>query len=419
MGRSVSIWTKIGSSAGKVKSPLPERSAIKVVNLQVIPGLNVAGLAGKFNERVILTEVRKNLARESDGLRYNISRPSAGNVPGALLQIDYSKPGAIPFLVIGDLHGNEKNLNRILKLYGAQIDRGEIGLLFLGDALHPETGDVLDMASSLRVLKSIIALKQHYPDRVHYLLGNHDLIYTSEQLLAKVMDYTAAFPLANSAALAKMINSDPQVEKNEINKPMMILKGENNYQAFEFIRYLISEMRTQRVVEEQIRETLKLYQAFFDGCPLALAWEGDKGTGLAAHVPVIRDGVTREELVNARANPPLQRQLLWNRYKDDNEHTAFREKDIKSTAVRVGIMAPNKEVNLVGGHTPDRLKGKSIYEVGDRGLILPKYPANVRSLIVHSSMEDPNSLLLEADGTLTEIKEVRPPAGRGNLAAAF
>jgi hypothetical protein len=95
--------------------------------------------------------------------------------PGGLIRIETGERT----VVVGDLHGRYDNLELILKDKGNLRDvlSGKAHLVFTGDAVHPRSALLnSDKAyeDSLCVMLLIMALKASNPQRVHYLLGNHD-----------------------------------------------------------------------------------------------------------------------------------------------------------------------------------------------------------------------------------------------------
>jgi hypothetical protein len=75
-------------------------------------------------------------------------------------------------MVTGDLHGNFANFDRIVAL--ADLDSHRERHLILQEVVHAlETRRGRDL--SFLALEQQAALKAQYPDRVHVLLGNHEL----------------------------------------------------------------------------------------------------------------------------------------------------------------------------------------------------------------------------------------------------
>lgn len=77
-------------------------------------------------------------------------------------------------MITGDIHGNRRNFNAIRKL--ADLDHHPRRHLILqevchGGATYPSNGGCM----SHLVLEEVAKLKVQYPDRVHFILGNHEL----------------------------------------------------------------------------------------------------------------------------------------------------------------------------------------------------------------------------------------------------
>ena len=105
--------------------------------------------------------------------------------------------------IIGDLHGNEKNIERILEEDGLEekLEHNRAILVIAGDMLcpaelaftghdgvpYPATQKPLslteksagfeDMEASLKVLERVLTLKSRFPAGVYYIIGNHDNPY--------------------------------------------------------------------------------------------------------------------------------------------------------------------------------------------------------------------------------------------------
>jgi hypothetical protein len=100
---------------------------------------------------------------------------------GRLIAID-----AAEVFATGDLHGNLDNLKRILQR--ADLARKPRRHLLLQEFIHgphryPGGGD-----KSHQALDVLAALKCQFPDRVHFLLGNHELSQWTDRRIAKADD---------------------------------------------------------------------------------------------------------------------------------------------------------------------------------------------------------------------------------------
>jgi len=77
--------------------------------------------------------------------------------------------------VVGDLHGHVDVLVRVLKL--CALDSNPRRHLIVQELAHDTrvNADEGDIDRSHRLIDLVCALKCQYPDRVHYLMGNHEL----------------------------------------------------------------------------------------------------------------------------------------------------------------------------------------------------------------------------------------------------
>lgn len=90
---------------------------------------------------------------------------------GSVIQL--GPEDAADVLVIGDLHGNRMNFNKVLKF--ADLDEHPKRHLVLQEVVHggPAYEGGGDMSHML--LEDVAKLKAKYPSRVHFLLSNHEL----------------------------------------------------------------------------------------------------------------------------------------------------------------------------------------------------------------------------------------------------
>ena len=93
-------------------------------------------------------------------------------------------PGAVEIMVVGDLHGNLPAFKKALAL--AALDRNPRRHLVLQELVHgklmypDEKGD-----RSHQLVDVVAALKCQYPDRVHVILGNHELSELTGRIIGK------------------------------------------------------------------------------------------------------------------------------------------------------------------------------------------------------------------------------------------
>jgi hypothetical protein len=96
-------------------------------------------------------------------------------------------PDATEVLAAGDLHGQIEHFRRLLRMadLGRQPRRHLVlQELIHGPFLYPSGGD-----KSHQLLDLLAALKCQYPDRVHLLLGNHELAQSLDRLIGKGDDF--------------------------------------------------------------------------------------------------------------------------------------------------------------------------------------------------------------------------------------
>ncbi len=95
-----------------------------------------------------------------------------------------SPVGADEIMVVGDLHGNIPAFKQVLKL--AALDRNPRRHLVLQELVHGKSEYPDDKGDrSHQLLDIVAALKCQYPDRVHLILGNHELSELTGRIIAK------------------------------------------------------------------------------------------------------------------------------------------------------------------------------------------------------------------------------------------
>ncbi|HEU5115485.1 MAG TPA: metallophosphoesterase [Isosphaeraceae bacterium] len=100
---------------------------------------------------------------------------------GSVIRLDSAKD----VLVVGDLHGHVHVCAQVIKL--AALDRHPGRHLVLQELVHdsridPDEGQV---DRSHRLVDLVCALKCQYPDRVHVILGNHELSELTGRSISK------------------------------------------------------------------------------------------------------------------------------------------------------------------------------------------------------------------------------------------
>ncbi|MBX6314731.1 MAG: serine/threonine protein phosphatase [Isosphaeraceae bacterium] len=100
---------------------------------------------------------------------------------GAVVSLD----SAADVLVVGDLHGHIHTFAQVLKL--AALDKNPRRHLVLQELVHDPRTDVDSEKGDLshRLVDLVCALKVQYPDRVHLILGNHELSELTDRSILK------------------------------------------------------------------------------------------------------------------------------------------------------------------------------------------------------------------------------------------
>ncbi|MGD9789650.1 MAG: metallophosphoesterase [Phycisphaerales bacterium] len=116
------------------------------------------------------------------GARANRTAPGR---KGSIDQIE--SPGTL--IATGDLHDNPMHMERLLQVSGlaegAEAPRHAAPVhLVLHEIIHPDRL-INGMDFSYRVLARVAALKTEHPDRVHMLLGNHELAQMMNTAIVK------------------------------------------------------------------------------------------------------------------------------------------------------------------------------------------------------------------------------------------
>lgn len=86
-------------------------------------------------------------------------------------------------LVAGDLHGNQTNLRKLLKL--AALDQHPRRHLVLQEFVHGSGRYPNGGCTSHQLLDAVAALKCQFPHRVHLLPGNHEMAEWTGRVIAK------------------------------------------------------------------------------------------------------------------------------------------------------------------------------------------------------------------------------------------
>jgi hypothetical protein len=224
------------------------------------------------------------------------NRPKDMNAkPGGLVNI----PESLSPLIVGDLHGAVNNLKAIVKHNNnlQNLKNNKSMLIIVGDALHnDQTGQMLEMQSSLDSLEYLLQLICDFPNNVIYIRGNHDTF-------------------------------DDRLRKNGIS------------QGLEFKKLLLSKTS---------QECVDSVENFFNALPMFIIGKGY----VVTHAGPIRRGATKDEIINVSFDLNKYTQLMWNRineYRGNASLKEYGEDDIRASIERLGLPP---ETYFIVGHNP-------------------------------------------------------------------
>ncbi len=87
------------------------------------------------------------------------------------------------FMVTGDLHGNIDNYERIVEI--ADLGRNPARHVLFQEMIHGGPTTTEGGCKSFKMLEQLAVLKADYPDRVHIILGNHELAEVTDLVIEK------------------------------------------------------------------------------------------------------------------------------------------------------------------------------------------------------------------------------------------
>lgn len=261
------------------------------------------------------------------------------NRPGGLVDISETE---IPSIIIGDLHGSFENLDAIMADQDnkEKIKNKKVMLIIVGDGFHnDQTGEMLEMETSLKVLERLIMLICELKDHIIYLRGNHD-------------------------------SFDERLAKSGIR------------QGAEFKRYLLDQRGSEYV--EAIDE-------FFDCLPFFITAQGFAVT----HAGPIRRGASREELINIEDNPDYKRQLMWNRVHEFRGNPSLKEYDGTDILAMLKKLHMPEDSYFIVGHNP-------LWQTGNKTGIWQDVTGIKNHIIIISNRQTNGPYLLIEDGKVVE-----------------
>jgi hypothetical protein len=186
---------------------------------------------------------------------------------GALIEL----PAQGDVLVAGDLHGNRENYQRIVEM--AALSRQRQRHLVIHEIIHglTRTADGCDL--SYQVMEMAARLKTFFPDRVHILMGNHDL-GDILQLDIRKLGESALHGMLRALAVAY------DLRKDDVHKAYHEFLGSLpiavRTQTGIFITHSVPEPRYHALYDETVfRQPLKEEDLRRDGFVYPLLWGRD------------------------------------------------------------------------------------------------------------------------------------------------
>jgi diadenosine tetraphosphatase ApaH/serine/threonine PP2A family protein phosphatase len=98
--------------------------------------------------------------------------------------VEISRESGDDVMLTGDLHGHRRNFNLIRRIAALEaFSRRHLVIQEVchGGPTYPQNGGCM----SHTILEDVARLKVHYPDRVHFLLGNHELAELTDYPIQK------------------------------------------------------------------------------------------------------------------------------------------------------------------------------------------------------------------------------------------
>ena len=88
-------------------------------------------------------------------------------------------PAADNVIIAGDLHGHRRNFERILTYADLRNNRSKH--FVLQEIIHGGPQDPEGGCLSYRLLFDVVRYKLDFPDRVHIIMGNHDIAFINNK----------------------------------------------------------------------------------------------------------------------------------------------------------------------------------------------------------------------------------------------
>ncbi len=247
----------------------------------------------------LLRNINTVLSREA----YRVKNDSG--MPGGLLE----PPSDLTPIIVGDLHAQVDNLLKIISenRFLDGMESGTACLIILGDAVHSEIeGEMDKMDSSILMMDLILRLKQHFPENLFYLRGNHDTF---------------------SSSLSKHT----------------VLQGV-------LMRRRLCQLRGLDYVEEMER--------FYNLLPSVVL----SRSFIACHAGPSRRKVSRNKLINLHNYPKISKDLTDSRLKRPHYLAGYSKSNVRHFRKNLGMP---KHTPFIVGHTPIDPSGSVWRNVAD------------------------------------------------------
>ncbi|MCG8573188.1 MAG: CBS domain-containing protein [Spirochaetes bacterium] len=271
----------------------------------------------------IAAQIKKTI-KSMNSMKTTIRPKDKNNKPGGL--IEFGKSEKREFIIVGDLHANYNNLKTIVEDNEDKLEKNQVVIILIGDLFHNnESGKIVEMDSSLEMIKVFLDIYNQYPSNIIYLLGNHD---SFSPLLSK-----------------------RQVQQGKLFK--------------------------EAVTKTYGDEVVELMQRLFDSLPLFVKHP----YFLAMHAGPIRGGATKEELVNIRLNDSNLKQLTWNRINELGANPSSKEYGKDDLDDIRKKLKTNPNTPIIVGHNP-------LWGTGDKESVWTDVIGCKQHVIVYSNQEN-------------------------------
>lgn len=92
-------------------------------------------------------------------------------------------PDDAELIATGDIHGHQRNFKRIVSF--AALENNPNRHLLLQEIIHGGPEDPHGGCLSYKLLFEAVELKARFPDRVHFVLSNHDTVFITDGMVMK------------------------------------------------------------------------------------------------------------------------------------------------------------------------------------------------------------------------------------------